>query len=57
MNKVKSSFSISAGFKDGKDEYKYNNISTANLNKSRLYRALAICNHEINNKIDFTSGT
>ena len=39
--KEKKTFSFSAGYKTGEDNYRYNKASVANLNKSKLWQALA----------------
>lgn len=56
FNKTNHSFSFDAGYKDVKDEYKYNSISTANLNKSKLWQALAMYNWQANEKTSITTG-
>lgn len=54
--KNKHHFTIDAGYKKAEDNYKFNSLSPANINKSQLWQALMQYEHIFNSTASITSG-
>ena len=55
-NRNKHSISLDAGFKNVKDEYKYNKSTLSNINKSNLWQGLLIDNYQYRENTNLISG-
>lgn len=54
--KGKHRFSVDAGYKQTTDEYYFNKVAAPNLNKSKLWQALAMHSYRISTNSSFTGG-
>jgi iron complex outermembrane receptor protein len=55
-NKNKNNFSVQVGYKTAEDKYAFNSISTANVNRSKLFQALATNAYQLKANTILTGG-
>lgn len=56
FRKNKNRFSLSAGYKNVDDMFRFNPRTTANQNRSRLLQSIAVLEHNISSRTAFTTG-